>query len=112
MTYEEFLSGAIARAQDGARAVFDDQRELAAAIAALESCRRKTPEELVALWRAAQEAIMPGKVESETAASAIEWICDLVSVGATLANEEPLLPKQPTDAAKFHYAEIVQSATG
>lgn len=91
-----------------------DPHKLRGAIEGFEACRHKTVAEIVthyaAAERAAREALQRQSEDYERyrcAALEIEWVLNVLSVGAIQLGCAPILAHLPTTRATLKYAEIV-----
>lgn len=98
----------------------EDHHKRDGAIEGFETCRGKSPADLVALWSEAEKAaeqIMRDRRGTDSAvkdywrqrykALQIEWICNVVSVGLMNSGHPPLLGHLPTARGAAKYAAVV-----
>ena len=124
MTYEQLLDRIISDGLTEVRAAYtdpEDHHKRDGAIEGFEACRGKTPSELVALWRAAEDKahqIMRANYDASSSdvnnywkqryvALQIEWVANVISVGLVNSGHPPLLAHLPTARGALKYAEIV-----
>lgn len=114
-TYDQLLDRVIADGVVAARIDYaDGPHKLAGAIEGFEACRGKTATEIVALYAIAEcrarEARRAGRANDYWRCRCVvlemEWVLNVLSVGAMLAGDAPLLAHLPTLRAFRKYAEI------
>lgn len=120
MNYEQLLTRLIDEGIAEVSEVYakpEDHHKRDGAIEGFEACRGKTPEQLVALFTAVEDACAKIRAERADAsddhlrrywktrykALQVEFVCNVVSVGL----ERPLLPHLPTARGAMKYAGIV-----
>jgi hypothetical protein len=116
LNYEEFLEAVILKGIEAAKRDYANPRNqnhpmmLAGSVAGFEACRRRTPQQLLALLAvaekrtiAARRADIDNYWEVRCYEAEIEWVCNCVSAGLRIN----LRPVWPTGRAVIMAAQIL-----
>lgn len=124
MTYDQLLEKIIADGIAEVRAAYADPKDhhkRDGAIEGFEACRGKTPEQLVALWKASEDECVQIREESLEGKEGhmqrywraryktlqFEFAMNVISAGLVSLGRPPLLSYLPTARGMMKYAAIV-----